>query len=130
VTFLYVEDLARAVVLAASDERSSGSTMFLGHPAPTSAGELLETIAEAVGRACRPIRVPRPALRAAATIGDVLWRAGATPLVDSARFQELSSAGFVCSVVRAQTVLGFRARIPLREGIQRTADWYRQRGWL
>jgi nucleoside-diphosphate-sugar epimerase len=130
VMFLYVEDLARAIVLAASSDRFAGETMFLGHPDPLSSAELLVTIADAIGRPYRPVRIPRPALQLAARGGDLLWRLGATPIIDSARMQELAAPGFVCSVARARAVLGFSARVSLKDGIQRTARWYRDRGWI
>ena len=41
--------------------------------------------------------------------GDVMWKFGASPLVDSARVAELSRPGFVCAVDRAQDVLGYSA---------------------
>jgi nucleoside-diphosphate-sugar epimerase len=130
IMFVQVDDLARAIVAAASAERAFGETMFIGHPQALTAGELLETIAQAVGRRNRPIRIPRAVLRVAAATGDLLWRVGVTPVVDSARLRELAAQGFVCSVARAEAVLGFRARVPLSEGIHQAAEWYRWRGWL
>ena len=33
-------------------------------------------------------------------------------------------------ITRARTEIGYAPRIGLREGVQRTLDWYRQHGWL
>jgi nucleoside-diphosphate-sugar epimerase len=33
-------------------------------------------------------------------------------------------------IARARRELGYAPRVGLREGITRTLDWYRQRGWL
>ena len=65
-TFIYIDDLTRGVVLAAGDEHAAGRTMFLGHPDPLTADELLKQLATVFGRRYRPRRVPRLALRAAA----------------------------------------------------------------
>ena len=33
-------------------------------------------------------------------------------------------------ISRARAEIGYNPKIALREGIQRTLDWYRQQGWL
>jgi nucleoside-diphosphate-sugar epimerase len=130
VTFLYVEDLARAVVLAADDPRAQGQTLFLGHREPLTAEELLRGLADTFGRRYRPLPVPPWALSLAGAAGDLLWRVGRVPPVDSARVSELKASGFVCAVERAREVLDFTANVAPGEGIQRTARWYRERDWL
>lgn len=129
-TFLYVEDLARGVVLAAESERASGQTLFLGHPDPSSADDVLRGLAEAFGRRHRPWRVPDLALRAVAWGGELAWTFGEEPLLDRTRLTELRAEGFVCAVDRAREVLGFTAAVTLREGLERTAQWYRHQGWI
>jgi nucleoside-diphosphate-sugar epimerase len=129
-TLIFIDDLARAVVLAAEREQLTDSTMFLGHRDPVTAADLMRTLAEAFERQYRPWRVPRMALRAFALGGELAWRFGEEPLLDRARLTELGSEGFVCSVERARELLGFTAAVPLSEGITRTARWYQQQGWI
>jgi nucleoside-diphosphate-sugar epimerase len=130
VTLIYVDDLIDALTLAATSERSVGETIFLGHANPSAVGELVSTFAAACGRTYRPLHVPRVALRAAALAGELWWQTGRVPVIDRARLAELTAEGFVCSVVRARDLLGFSARVPLAEGAQRTARWYREREWI
>jgi nucleoside-diphosphate-sugar epimerase len=129
-TFIYIDDLAHGVVLAAADEHAAGRTMFLGHPDPLTADMLLRQLATAFGRRYRPRRVPRVALRAAALAGECSWWLGLEPVLDRARFAELGAEGFVCSVDRARDLLGFTAGVSLQEGVERTARWYRNQGWV
>jgi nucleoside-diphosphate-sugar epimerase len=129
-TFIYVDDLTRGVVLAAADEHAAGRTMFLGHPDPLTAEILLRQLATVFGRRYRPRRVPRLALRAAALLGEWSWWFGLEPVLDRARLAELDAEGFVCAVDRARDVLGFSAVVPLQEGVERTARWYRSQGWV
>jgi nucleoside-diphosphate-sugar epimerase len=129
-TFLYIDDLTRGVVLAAGDEHAAGRTMFLGHPDPLTADELLKQLATAFGRRYRPRRVPGLALRAAALAGECSWWLGLEPVLDRARLAELGARGFVCAVDRARDLLGFTAAVPLQEGVERTARWYRNQGWI
>jgi len=129
-TFVYVHDVVRAVVLAAEQEKASGATLFIGHATPHRADDLLRYVAEAVGRPYRPREVPPALLGALAWGGGLWWKLGGTPLVDTARLSELRADGFVCSVDRARERIGFVADVPLGEGIARTAEWYRERGWI
>ena len=129
-TFIYIDDLTRGVVLAAGDEHAAGRTMFLGHPDPLTAEELLKQLATVFGRRYRPRRVPRLALRAAALAGECSWLFGLEPVLDHARLAELGAGGFVCAVDRARDLLGFTAAVPLQEGVERTARWYRNQGWV
>lgn len=128
-TFAYVEDVARAVQLAA-DCAISGEAFFVGHPTPVRTDTVLQTIADACGRRYRPLRVPRVALWLGGLAGELVWAVGGTPLLDISRVRELTSSGFVCDVGRARTRLGLVAAIDLREGIQRTVEWYRSAGWI
>ena len=65
-----------------------------------------------------------------AAAGDVGWKIGWRPTLDSGRLAELRAGGYVCSVDRIRDVLGFTATMPLGEGIERTARWYGSRGGL
>ncbi len=86
--------------------------------------------ARLAGREYRPRTVPRFALRLAGAAGDLAWRLGRTPLVDSARVAELLSPGFVCAVDRARERIGFAAEIGLEEGLKATWRWYQENGWI
>lgn len=128
-TFLFVDDAAAAVV-GALESAADRDVLFVGHRRPGTAGAMLRAWADACGRRYRPVAVPRPVLRAAALAGDLVWRLGGTPDVDSSRFAEFTAGGFVCDVTRAAERIGFTAGVPLPEGVARTARWYREQGWL
>lgn len=129
-TLTYVHDVVRAVVLAADDARAAGETLFVGHAPAYPAEALLQSLAAVFGRRYRPLRVPPAALRVAALAGELSWKMGRQPLIDAARLNELRAAGFVCAVDRARLVLGFSAAVTLPDGIERTAQWYRDQGWI
>jgi nucleoside-diphosphate-sugar epimerase len=129
-TFIYVDDLVRAIVAAGTDERAANQTFFLGHPDPRTADDLMRSLAEAFGRAYRPLRVPPLMIRMAGAAGDVCWKLGVKPIVDGARASEVRAGGFVCAVDLARDLLGVTGAVPLSEGVARTARWYRDRGWV
>ena len=95
--FLYVDDCAEGLVLAA--ERYDGAEpVNLGTGHEISIRELAELVAELTG-----------------FTGDIRWDTS-KPNGQPRRALEVS---------RAEALFGFRARTPLREGLERTIDWYR-----
>ena len=129
-TLIYIGDLVRAVLLAAESASVAGETLFVGHPEPQRGTDVLRAIAASAGRPFRPLPVPAAFFSALAALGDLSWKLGVTPLVDSGRLVELRATGFVCSVDRARQVLGFTAETTLDDGVAQTALWYRAQGWL
>jgi nucleoside-diphosphate-sugar epimerase len=129
-TFIYVDDAVRAVLAAAEHQGAVGQTLFLGHPDVESAADVLRYMAAAFERPYRPRRLPLAVVRAASVAGDLAWLLGWQPPVDRHRLVELTAEGFVCAVERARQALGFTASTALPEGVARTAQWYRARGWI
>ena len=133
-TFVYIDDAVRAI-LASVDAlgagRLSGETLFVGHRRPVGARELLEGIRAAVGSSAALVPVPRLLVRLAAMGGDLtgfLMRRPAT--INSRRFAELYSPGFVCLVDRLRDRLGVEAEVDLQTGLVQAVRWYEARGLL
>ncbi len=99
--FIHVDDLASAVVAAldAPEAAVAGELFQAGTGVETTVAELAAEIGRAVGR---PIDVRHGPAR----VGDV--------------------ARNVARVDKAATVLGFRAAVPLADGLARTAAWFAQ----
>jgi GDP-L-fucose synthase len=97
--FLYVDDCAEAIVLAA--ERFDGpEPVNLGTGSEISVRDLAELIAELTGFE-----------------GDIVWDTS-KPNGQPRRQLDVS---------RAEALFGFRAGTPLREGLERTIAWYTSR---
>lgn len=121
-TFIYVDDAVRAV-LAAADGAGRGEVVFLGHEHPVSPSDLLEAVRAATNPGASIIRVPRPVVRVAAVLGD--WFGAVTRMpatINSRRYVELYSPGYVCRVDRMRDRLGVVAQVGLLDGIRRAAN--------
>ena len=95
--FLYVDDCVDGLVLAA--ERYDGAEpVNLGTGVETTIRDLAETIAELTGFE-----------------GEIVWD---TSMPNGQPRRSLDAS-------RATELFGFRARTPLREGLERTIAWYR-----
>ena len=123
-TFVYIDDAVRAIVAAVESSHSS-DVLFVGHADPVKPLELMEAIAATLGVAARPITIPRPLVRVAALCGDaVAALTGRPAVINTRRYVELYSPGFVCRVDRLKGTLGVSADVGLREGLARSRAWY------
>jgi GDP-L-fucose synthase len=100
--FLYVEDAARAVVLA-TEQYDSPEPVNIGAGFEISIRELVEQVAELTGFR-----------------GRIVWDHG-KPDGQPRRMLDTS---------RAREAFSFTATTPFEEGLRRTIDWYREQGAL
>jgi len=129
-TLVHVDDIARGIEAAATAVAAEGETFSLGHPRSATADTLTDALERALGRSCRRVRLPHAVLLAVALVGDAAMLCGRSLALDRARLTELSAEGWVCSVEKAKTRLGFSAQIDLLDGFASTAAWYARHGWL
>lgn len=93
--------------------------------------EVAEGLERAVGREVRTVRVPAALAEAAGGAGELFARmTGRPPPLDRRRARDLTRHGWTADPSPTEEALGWRAEVPLPEGLRRTADWYRDAGWL
>jgi nucleoside-diphosphate-sugar epimerase len=129
-TFIHVHDLVRAIA-AAVVHPAVGDTIFAGHAHPVTTREILEGVRAASGTRAAIIPIPMALTHAAALAGDLAGMLRGKPaVINSRRYAELASDGFVCRVDRLRDRLGIVAEIGLKEGLASAYEWYRKEGWL
>ena len=102
--FNYIDDAVRAFLLAATQPQARGRVYNLGSSEVVDLNELAELVVGLNG-AGDWTRVPFPPERKAIDIGD-----------------------FYADFGRIRTELGWEPRVPLRNGLERTLDFYRREG--
>jgi nucleoside-diphosphate-sugar epimerase len=100
--YIHVSDLAEAILRISTSERAVGETLNLGSGIPVSLAEVARRILAAAG---------------SGRIEDVHW-----PEND----RKVETGDFLCETRRIETLLGWRAEIPLEEGLGRTVEAYRR----
>ncbi|OFV92536.1 MAG: hypothetical protein A3G76_00390 [Acidobacteria bacterium RIFCSPLOWO2_12_FULL_65_11] len=129
-TFIYIHDVVRAID-AALDAPALQDTVFVGHPLPVTARDLLTRIQAALGGSALTIPIPSVITSLAAIAGEAAGQVVGRPmLLNRWRHAELSAEGFVCCVDRLRDRLGIVAQVELQQGLDETARWYRAQGWL
>ena len=126
----FIDDLIEGLRLCAETATAAGRTYLLAGPEYTTLEELMGMIALELG--VSPPRWHLPVWPV--WVAGALCEALCVPLnVEPPLYRRrvdffIKSRAF--DTTRAQTELGFKPTVDLRNGIKRTADWYRERGWL
>lgn len=130
VQMVHVDDLARAIALAA-DAPTARGILHIAEPEARPWKQIARMVGQAVGVQARIIRVPSGLVRAAAAIIEVAMLAmGRSSLLNRDKAKELLAPGWTCETDGARSTLGFESRVPLSRGLQETARWYRDNAWL
>lgn len=132
ISVIYGGDAASACIRAVDAEVPSGSIYFLEDGLTRSFGELVLAIEAAVGRrAWLRFPLPRSVIEVAATASELYGRVtNRAVMLTRDKCNELFAANWVCDAGPARRDLSWSAQVPFDLGAKRTADWYRDSGWL
>jgi nucleoside-diphosphate-sugar epimerase len=127
---IYVEDLVRGMALAGGTKKSIGEAYVLGNRQPANIERFTRAIAAALGVSIPRFHLPEPLARAAALPLEVSGKiAGFTPPLSRTRIDTLTQ-NRIYDTEKAREHFGFETEIDLEDGVQRTAKWYLDNGWL
>jgi nucleoside-diphosphate-sugar epimerase len=120
------EDVARAAMLVATQERANGRTYHVTDGVPYSTREIYVTMAAALGVRIPPVSVPMPMLTAIARTGDGLAhvRGRRSPFDSAALRTLLGSAHFDADAITAE--LGFKPGRTFYSALPEMVAGYRQ----
>ena len=126
----YIDDLVDGFMLAGENDAALGEVFTIAGPEYTTIRELVDTIADVLERPRPRLRVPFAPVYAASVACDLVCRAiRVNPPLYPRRveFFELDRA---FSTNKAELMLGYKPKAGLRDGIARTAAWYRNKGLI
>lgn len=126
----YIDDLVDGFMLAGEKVEALGEVFTIAGPRYTTLRELVDTIADVLGRPHPRLRVPFKPVFYASVVCDTVCRAiNVDPPLYPRRveFFELDRA---FTTAKAERLLGYQPRVDLRDGLSRTATWYREQGLI
>ncbi len=130
-SFVFVEDFARAVVAALSHPAADRQTFFVAGDEVAAAGRFARMIASEMKTWTVPVALPNAALWLACGFEE--WRArlsGRANVLSRQKYPELSAPAWTCDPTRLRDLLDVTCPTPLQAGIRRTLAWYREHQWL
>ena len=127
---VHVHD-AVAAVEAALEARVGIGPWPVSHPDTYLWDDLGRRVADALGRRVVRFHLPRAVVLTAARISErwAGWR-NAAPLLDLRRAEDLACFSYTVDVTRTIDALGWTPQVAVPEGLESTARWYRERGWI
>lgn len=136
-SFIHVEDLARAI-LAATAPECAGRCYFACHPEIATWRETMAAMFTAARAALgRPPRPPRFVPIPAPLTTWILWAwgtaahaAGRATILSRDKAAEFLAEAWTCTSAALTRDTGWQAAIDLRTGLPSTAEWYASHGWL
>ncbi len=127
----HVADAAAAVVLALEQRGSGGRAYCIAEERAYSLTEFRQALLRSGGVQARVVRVPRFAAAGFALAAELAGRLRGRPtIMNRQKVHEAAQPGWTCDTGPASRDLGFRAALPLEQGLAMTWAWYRQQGWL
>lgn len=131
VSLCYVEDLARAIVVAIDSHFASGSVYFVADSEPYAWDSVEKRLCAHWGVTGRRIVIPGIVLKTAGVMGQAYSAlTGKSIPINRARAAELLEKHWVCDSTAAQRDLDFPPGINLENGLQKAVRWYEQNNWL
>ncbi len=126
----YIDDLTDGIILCGTRREALGGVFILGGERYVTLREFTATIAEALGVRLSRVRIPFAPVYAAAFLCEKACRPLRIEPPIFRRRVDFFRKDRAFDISRARRVLGYAPRVGLREGIRRTADWYRAQGLL
>lgn len=128
---VYVENLVDCFELAAQSPNAKGRTYIAGDDKAVTLTELVRGVAGAIGTNVRIIRFPWYGMAwvSAAVIETAFKHVKARPPVFRRRLSWFKTNRWF-QIDRARQELGYEPRVPLATGLEKTAAWYRENGYL
>jgi nucleoside-diphosphate-sugar epimerase len=126
----YIDDLVEGFRLCGEHPAAANRTYILAGAEVTTLNQLVALIADVAG-------VPPPRLHLPVWpfwIAGALCEAVCVPLgIEPPLYRrrvDFYTKSRAFDITRARREIGYAPRVPLRDGIRRTLDWYRQHGWI
>lgn len=130
-TFIYVEDLARAVY-DALEKAPAGETYDISEERSYTQKEFRKLASRSVGkRLVVGLRMPLWIVKIVSAVAEKWGVARMQPsTLNSDKYKIMKQRNWNVDVSKARRDFGFSPRVSLAEGIDKAVEWYKKEGWL
>jgi nucleoside-diphosphate-sugar epimerase len=125
-SFLYIDDLVQGIILCAENKKAEGQTYFLSENTFHSNEEVMKVISSALNTKARRLRIPKFVIPFCSFIGEKTK----SEIINKDKLKEFTHSNWTCDSRKAKDEIGFFPKVTIKNGMNRTADWYRINKWL
>jgi nucleoside-diphosphate-sugar epimerase len=126
----FVEDLVQGIILAGETPTASRQIYTIGGNEYLPLTDLASMIAQILDKPISKIHIPLWPVYAAAFLCEMICRPlGIEPPLYRRRL-DFFTKDRAFDISKARNELGYNPKVPLKEGLERTAKWYKENGWL
>ena len=127
---VYIDDLIHAYMLASEVETAVGEAFIIGGEEALELNELLKTIGRVLNKPIRIFRMPAWPFQILGTVMEKIFiPMGISPPIYRRRVDFFTKSR-TFDISKAKRLLNYQPRVSLQEGVRRTAEWYRENGYL
>ena len=131
ISLIHVRDLVEGFVLAAQSEKAKGETYFISSDKYYTWDEVGEVTGKIMSKKPFKVAVPHPVVYSVPAIAQFLSLFSRKPAtLNLEKAKDITQHAWICSTSKAAKDFGYRQKISLEQGIERTVNWYRQMKWL
>lgn len=129
-TFIYVEDLARAIY-DALDMAPVNNTYIISENKAYTQKDFRRIAANLLGKKVLSIPMPLWGVKAVSTIAEKWGVARMKPsTLNRDKFNIMKQRNWKADISKAQRDFGFNPATSLEDGLRKAVEWYRQENWL
>ncbi len=131
ISMCYVQDLVRAILLAAETQTEKGEIFFLSDGQDYRMEEIGDIFAQAMQISALKLRIPKQLLFGMAFFAECFSRVSGKPtMMSRGKVAEMIRKNWLCDITKARSLLGFEPHISLVRGAALTVAWYKKENWL
>lgn len=129
-SFVHGRDVADLAMLSILQPQSSG-IYHVTDGATYSRYRLSDITKKLLVKKAWRFHIPLPFVRFLALVMEKVqgWR-NQPSVLNREKLNELAAENWSCNIAKAQTVLGFKPKFDLEEGLADTINWYKENKWL
>lgn len=132
ITFVYVQDVVEAALLACQRQGVEHHAFFLSDGEVYTSRTFSDLLQSEMGvRHVMHIKAPLCVLRAVCYVSGTLAHAmGRLTTLNMDKYHILAQRNWRCDIEPARRLLGYTPQWPLQRGVAATVAWYKANGWL
>lgn len=131
ISIVHVRDLVEGIVTAAESGSGANEVFYLANGETVAISDVMGIVAKALGNRTLRVGIPDRVVRfLGALVEDAASMVGKRSMFGRDKALEMTQKAWCCRPDKAGRLLGWRARVPLEQGMTEAVAWYRAQGLL